>query len=476
MQKKQRLLMAGLALFAATLFILMFSGCEPANGNGCDQGTTDPDQGTTDPDQGGDTDSNQGGDNSNSGPEPRPYINKNEPAVFDPVRTGSGGGSYKDSAHFRIYSTGAGADRALALVEGAYKCFVSDWGFRSSGLSTHDDQNDGPYYKTNIYPKAMSAGGYMQYDYNQGLAFLEINSSYITDPKIIVHEYGHGLTLHAINWMDQTRTGAWWETAANWTADTFMNSPLCEAARRSQGLTVMGTIIDLNRNINMAHYTIVHDQNYYQAWPFFTYLTNNPDNYPGIGKMAIPNLYKNHRRNNETPLHVLERQAAPVSVQTILGRYWARMAYLDIGHPQAQETFFNRRSSLNFANLDSLGSQTYRVKSNRQPMYGGANIIPLRMNGSNVNVEITNLGNGRQDSNFTATLSVRNKNNGSVRYVDLPRGIGQANVGSNEEASLVVVNTPDSLIQYDAFKSSDSGADRTGLNYRVQIIGATPTN
>ncbi|MDA8137509.1 MAG: DUF6055 domain-containing protein, partial [Desulfobacteraceae bacterium] len=385
-------------------------------------------------------------------PTPTPTPNPSEPAVFQPVSTGPGGSTYKDSNHFRIYSTGSSADLALAHMEAAYKCYCTDWGFRSTGLSTLDAQNDGPYYKMNIYPKSMSAGGYMQYDSNKGLAYLEVNSSYMTDPKIIVHEYGHGLTIHEINWMDQARTGAWWETVANWVADTYLNSYYYEGVRQRYGLAAAGTIIDLNKVIGQSYYTIVHNQNYYEAWPFLTYLTNNPDGYPGLGKMAIPNLFRNHRRNNETPLHVLERNASPVKVQTILGRYWARMAYLDIGHPRAQQAFFNSRSSLNFANLDAYGSQTYRVKSGRQPMYGGANIIPLKVSGNgNVSVTVTNLGNGQSGSNFTATLAIR-ANTGSVRYVNLANGSGQATIGTNEEASLVVVNTPDSLIQYDAFE------------------------
>jgi hypothetical protein len=43
---------------------------------------------------------------------------------------------------------------------------------------------------------------------------------------------------------------------------------------------------------------------------------------------------------------VLERLASPVSVQTIVGRYWA----------------FSARSRLNFSNLDSAGGQRYQVK------------------------------------------------------------------------------------------------------------------
>ncbi len=461
MRKKQNFLLTATALLAAILILFTFGGCDTTpDTNGCGSSTTDPNQGgTTDP-----------------GQNPPQSPNVNEPAEFQPVNTGSGSGAYTDSAHFRIYTTGRSANIAMAHMEAAYKCFVTDWGFRSTGLSTHDTQNDGPYYKMNIIPKMMSAGGYMQYDYRQGLAYLEVNSGYVTDPKIIVHEYGHGLTMHELKWIDQTSTGAWWESVANWVADTYITSSYYENVRQQWGLGVGGTLIDLNRNINMSYLTIVHDQNYYQAWPFLTYLTNNPDNYPGLGRMAVPNLFRNHRRNDETPLHVLERNASPVSVQTILGRYWARMAYLDIGHSKAQEVFFNSRSRLNFANLDSAGSQTYRVKSGRKPMYGGANIIPLKVSSSNVRVEVSNLGNGQQDSNFTATLAVRNKNNGSVRYVDLPRGIGQATIGSGEEASLVVANTPDRLIQYNAFNSRASSPECVGLNYQVQLTGATPAN
>jgi hypothetical protein len=175
---------------------------------------------------------------------------------------------------------------------------------------------------------------------------------------------------------------------------------------------------------------------------------------------------------NETPLHVLEKNASPVKVQTILGRYWAHMAYLDIGHPKAQQAFMSARGSLNFANLDSMGNQTYLVKAARKPQYGGANIIPLSGTG-NVSVQVKNLGNGLPESNFTATLSIRSSG-GAVRYVDLPSGSGQATIASGEEASLVVANTPDMLYQYDAFSTTASSPESAGLNYQVQITGASP--
>lgn len=466
MGNKLKVLSVTAACLSAAFLFFTFTGCEQLT----DPNTIPTPLPTTQPPP------------SNSNDQSAPFITAgptsnqpatNEPSEFQGVTIRSSAGAHTDSAHFRIYATGRNAEIALAHMEAAYKCFITDWGFRSTGLSTKDTSDRGPYYKMNIYPNPlMAAGGYMRYDYNKGLAYLEVLSSYMTDPKVIVHEYGHGVTMHEYQWVDQTRTGAWWETAANWTADTYLNSEYYDDVKQQYGLRDGGTLIDLDRNINMSYLTIVHDQNYYQAWPFFTYLTNNPDNYPGLGKMAIPNLYRNHRRNNETPLHVLERVASPVSVQTILGRYWARMAYLDIGHERAQKTFFSTRGRLNFANVDSIGNQTYRVKTNRRPMYGGANIIPLKTNGSGtISVEVTALNN----IGFTATLAIRS-NTGAMRYVELQNGSGSATVASNQEASLVVVNTPDSLIQYDAFKSGSNSPECIGLNYQFQISGATPTN
>jgi hypothetical protein len=278
------------------------------------------------------------------------------------------------------------------------------------------------------------------------------------------------MTYAEKGWVDQTNTGAWWETVANFVADTYMTSPLCADSRSKFNEPEGKTIIELDRVIGDSYQVIVDGSqgtgNYYQAWPFLTYLTNNPDGYPGLGAHALRDMFRNHMGNNETPLHVLERVAMPTKVQTIVGRYWARMAYLDIGHKQAQDAFLQSRGSLNFANLDSAGSQMWKVKSSRQPRYFGANIIPLDGTGM-ISVTVTS-GNS-----FTATLSIRSSS-GSVRYVDLDGGAGQAMVESDEEASLVVVNTPDTLYTYDPFNISGDVAK--GLDYTVQMTGAAPAN
>jgi hypothetical protein len=246
-----------------------------------------------------------------------------------------------------------------------------------------------------------------------------------------------------------------------------LTSPLCASARASHGRPSAGnTIIELNKVLGSAHQVLVDGSkgsgNYYQSWPFITYLTNNPDSYPGLGKNALRSMIRQYRRgSNDTPLHALQTVAGSTQVQKIVGRYWARMAYVDIGHSQAQAKFNGMRARISYANLDRNGNG-YRVKPARAPKYMGANIIPLKGSG-NISARVTS------SQPFTATFAI--KGGGRVRYVDLVNGSGSATLSGGEEATLVVVNTPGQLIQYDGFKIA--GAVAQGLDYTLQLTGAT---
>jgi hypothetical protein len=397
------------------------------------------------------------------------------PSAFQPnPSVGGGGTSSKASDHFVVFNASA-ADTVLNLLESAHQCFVEEWCWRSTGLSI--TSSSGTYYKTNIYGVASldnNAAGVMGYDSKAGLAYLDVVTQYMTQPSVSVHEYGHALTLAAKSWVDQTRTGFWWEAMANFVADTFMTSEICANARTQHNIAQGSTLIDLNTVIGNSFWTICMNQNYYQAWPFFAYLTYNPDNYAGLGKQAIPDLWRTYKGNNETPLHTLERMIAPLTVQALVGRYWARMAYVDIGHPQGQKAFNSARSRLNFANLTASGAG-YKVIAARQPRYFGANLIPLKLSGTEVSAQV-NIISAAASSGLTATFAIRTST-GSVRYVELPNGSGSATVAAGDEVTLVVANTPKALILYDpstigAAVSSDPA--NVGLDYQVQLTGATP--
>ncbi|KAF7556169.1 hypothetical protein G7Z17_g1615 [Cylindrodendrum hubeiense] len=399
-----------------------------------------------------------------------------EPATFTAnANVGPGGSSFKDSDHFRVYNAdSAAATSALAMLEGAYECFVTKLGWRSSGLSYNSAADAaGPWYKTNIYSVSTleGAAGVMQSDATAGLGYLEVVAEYLSTPGVTVHEFGHALHYHQQTWVGQGNTGAWWETLANWVADTYTTSDLCADARTAHGETGTADAIELPKVIGDSFQVIVDGSvdtgNYYQAWPFFTYLTNNPDNFGGLGSDTLHQLMVQYSKDsNETPLHTLARVASNATVGEIVGRYWARMAYADIGHPTAKDLFIAQRDSINFANLDSQGSGSYKVKSARQPKYMGSNIIPLTTSGAaTVAIKVTTTGV------YTGTVAVRNTSTGAVRYVTLSSGAASVKVSASEEATLVIANTPAEPILYDGFSLSSDVTK--GLDYTVTISGAT---
>lgn len=441
------------------------------------------------------------GNNGSPDPDPQDPV-VTPPAVgYTPVTTqyqhkgiNPDNAAFRDSPHFRIYyggegrngpngELGAATDRQLTALldhlEAAYQMFVVDMGFRSAGQSIHSHITG--HYKLNVYVVGNiegGAAGVMLYNAGAGLSYLEVRSDQINLPHVTVHEYGHCLTLAEYRWVDKAATGAWWETTAQWVADLYQGSPAHAQVATKYGQTPYSTIFDANVVIGQSQLSIIHRNNLYQIWPFFTYLTNNPDNFPGLGRDAIRSLIRQHQ-GQETPLHTLARMTAPITVQQIMAQYHARLAYVDINHSLAQQRFMQVRNNASFHqqaynNLERIGTNEYRVRASRRPMYGGSNIIPLGFTGEEeLYFSVQNLGNGLTESALTATLAVRAAN-GSVRYVRLVDGVGFVELQLGDEATLIVVNTPTTLYQFNAFESTDDSPDRRGLDYQVQMIGAVP--
>ncbi|KAM0342096.1 hypothetical protein ACHAPU_009709 [Fusarium lateritium] len=402
--------------------------------------------------------------------DPSRIIARKAPRYSTNPKIGPGGDVFKDSAHFRVYgNNGTEAAQALSMLEAAYDCFVGTLGFRSTGISFWDtSKSGGPRTKTNIYSvdDLPGAAGVMQADHDAGLGWLIVQNDYLATSGVTVHEYGHVLHYHQRTWVDQSRTGAWWETFANWIADTYGTSDLCAAARKSHKQPMEATEINLWKLIGDSFQPLVDGSigtgNYYEAFPFFTYLTNNPDKYAKLGTKTLLNMMTNYKPNsNETPLHTLQRVAGKTPVANIIGSYWARMAYVDIGHASAHQAFLDHRQDFNYANVDSKGKNLYTVKPERRPQYMGANIIPLKTTRVKVTARITTKGL------YRATLVVHNDN--TTRYIEFHRGSATASIDSGEEISLVVAHTP-GLILYDPFDLSEEAKE--GLDYSFALLGA----
>ncbi|WP_428241505.1 DUF6055 domain-containing protein [Gynuella sp.] len=400
---------------------------------------------------------------------------------------------YVDSDHFRIYYGGNGRygpkgnlgqhssrqlQMALDFLEGAYDYYVVERGFRSAGLPINS-RLQGPY-KLNVYSVTdLDAGGVMGFDAYSGLSYLVVNSNYLDSEEIYVHEFGHSLTLSEYNWVDKGNTGAWWETTAQWVADTFMGSAQHAAVARRYGRSTNQSILDPYVVIGRSYLSIIHAENRYANWPFLTYLSNNPDGLTGLNSNAVQQLIRQYQ-GQETPIHTLNRMVSPVTAQTVMAYYNAHLAYMDVGRPAVQRRLFDVINygpfrDQAYRNLYATGNSVYRVYNERKPMYGGSNIIPLTITGNgSVYIEVSNLGNGRRDSAFTAIVAIRSTTTGAIRYQLCPNGRATISVNNREEASLVVTNTPTALYTYDAFRSQPGDPELVGLNYQVRLNGAMP--
>jgi hypothetical protein len=246
-----------------------------------------------------------------------------------------------------------------------------------------------------------------------------------------------------------------------------MTSPFCAPSRKKYGFESAPSKLQWEPVINNAHLVLVDGTpgkgNYYESWPFLAYLTYNPDKIEGLGKFAVRDMIRSFKRpSRETPLHSLAKIIAPTSVNEVVAKYWARAAVGDIGHPNSRPSFESARKRLNFASVDK-NEAGYTIKSARAPKYMGAGIHPIKGTGK-ISVKVTS------EMPFTAKISIRTRS-GAVSLIDLPKGAGEATIGAGDEASLVVVNTPDALIIYNGFEIAKSAAAKT-LSYKVGITGA----
>ena len=136
------------------------------------------------------------------------------PAEFTPnTRVGPGGGRFKDSPHFRIYdaTSDSVADSTIQTLESAYDCFVTGQGWRSTGLSFNMENDNGPWYKMNVYSVASlgpNTAANTGTDMGEGLSFLNVVTEWMNTPAITVHEFGHAMTYAERYWINQGRTGA----------------------------------------------------------------------------------------------------------------------------------------------------------------------------------------------------------------------------------------------------------------------------
>lgn len=115
---------------------------------------------------------------------------------------------------------------------------------------------------------------------------------------------------------------------AYWVADTYASSDQCAPYREMYGQESERSSINLQKTVGDSFQVIVNGTagsgNYYQSWPFLTYLTNNPDKIAGLGVKTLKQMMVQYKEDsNETPLHTLQRVAgATPRLLAVTGHVW----------------------------------------------------------------------------------------------------------------------------------------------------------
>lgn len=403
-------------------------------------------------------------------------------------------GPYAESAHFRLYGQdNENTTIGLQHLEGTWDCFVNKLGWRSSGLSTSNTDGRPPYYKTNYFiidnlvQYGFSGRTYQLFD-NTGAGFVVVDSNYVTQLGVMSHEYGHVLSMAEPAWWNQQNTFGWAETLGNFVAETYRSDLCADSRARANDTTgTGGTALQPFMVIGQSYRTMVEPTNNYFAWPFLSYLTYNLDNYSGFGADTMRTIFNTYNaKANETPFHTINRMAvsAGTTVQNLVGRYWARMAFADYGNSVAQNYFRYLQPTLDYNNTFAVAGSNnkYQVYPERAPRYFGSSIIPLNNLNSSVTATVT------AQTAYTAYLVVQSVNvgvrfgnkYGDIRYIELVNTSGQGgivktastDIANGELAMLVVANTPDKLLMYDATQAA-TGPASVGMDFTFTLDGAT---
>jgi hypothetical protein len=403
------------------------------------------------------------------------------------------------SAHFTIHNAPnvATANLSLTILEAAYSCFVTTLGWRSPGLALgtpHNATVPTPWMKLNIYTdpdlrRSRGASGMATPDRPSGYGYVSIVPGYLTDKPefedavvhVLVHEFAHTVMMAELNWNATVMAWTGWaEPLANWFRDLYKSGEVCGAARERYGRAkIKADIPSLASALGESWRVLVDSQNYYYSWPFLTYLGYNPDGIAGLGLEGVRGLVSGARRDDagETALHVLGRMldqaGARLSAGEVVAMYWARMAFLDIGHPEGRAQFVETRGEIHWGKY-VLADGKWTVAKRMAPLYMGSNITPLELTGNDgvVGIEVTLVGENKVPVEAVrVTVAVRNVVKGDVRYVRFETLKGEVVIREDEEAMLVVVNAPDapaSYLTHEPYTTLDS----VGVLYEVVLKGA----
>ncbi len=381
--------------------------------------------------------------------------------VRDPFYNYGSGYNYYETEHFQfIWGNSGDSSRVTEAflqgngenLEACWDVYMGELQMESPSQSTDLNQRDGNHYKTNIYISGTGLAdmeddwAYMSYD-AQGYAYMFccVDSMQYEPPSwVLPHEFGHVVTAHQLGWNNNKYSYAWWEAMGNWFREQYLYSDY------STDETGYGTDF-FETYLKNSSLTFPCGRDYYAAWPFLQYLTENPDHLAGYGTDFVKTMLQ-EGQVDEYPFDMVER-LADADLKDTLGHYAKHIAGLDFENGDAYRARLNELLSAGSWNwqqiytmLEPVAGQanTYQVPTERAPQHAGLNIIPLTITGDTISVTLNGLTN-IEGADWRACI-VQQLADGSCVYSDLfsdGETCSASVVSGVNAAYLSVIATPD---------------------------------
>ena len=369
----------------------------------------------------------------------------------------------------------------LTNLENIYAFYTQELKMKDIGVSGNSK------FKTNVY---ISNTGLRAFEDNwaymntdrEGFGFLFVapGAMVVSDPNpswVLPHELAHVFTYYQGGTIDYP----WYESTANWFRDQFLGSEYyCYHGKKFGPYSDFFSPYLIN-----ADYYVPHMLNWYDTWPIFLYISENPDNIQGLGMDLIHKILENKQKDDS--MYATIERLSGVPIKTILGGMSKRLATMDFSRQKFYLEHLNNETLREpgnrekiYTTLERADAQGYQaVPANKAPMQTGFNVIPLNVDlkKGGISADFVNTS-GVQGSDFRVTL-VTNTADNKTRYSEtFSSGKGTIALHGDETAAyLVVCATPDRLKGYHTDWNSKTTESDTRFTYKVKIssVDGTPT-
>ncbi|MBQ6555309.1 MAG: dockerin type I repeat-containing protein [Firmicutes bacterium] len=364
----------------------------------------------------------------------------------------------------------------LINLENIRSFYIEELEMKDIGVSVN------PYItekrKTNVYISNTGLSvfeddwAYMSADSDGfGYLFLAPGAMRVDEPSwVLPHEMGHVFTYH----QGGNIHGAWYEATANWFRDRYLGSEYYAYGGRTYGPTADFFAPYL---LNSSYY-VPHMLNWYDTWPLFIYISENPDNIDGLGMELMHKIFEYNQPDNTSMYDTIELLSG-VDKKEILAGMSRRMATMDFTRQQyylqrldeALETEGNYAKI--YTTLEAADQDGYQtISGDRAPMQTGFNIIPLSVDLSKAILKADFVNTSTESGTDFRVSLVTETAGHTTRYSNIVSGSGTAEIsllGDEKAAYLVVCATPDTIKNYVVDWDSKATDTDTRYTYKVKI-------